>query len=158
MLASASQPVIFPLVETLDDHQQYCDGGVLEVVPIKLAIALGAEIVDVIVLSPADDAPQSIVYTTFHETIARTLDLMVTSATMADLAHAQFINEALCTLQAHAPEVLQMPPFAGKRCFQEHIIRPAVELTANSMVFEPEAMQAMMAAGRLTAVAAMKEW
>lgn len=53
MLASASVPLVFDLVEKNGD--QYVDGGVLENIPIQQAIDEGCDEIDIIVLSPQRD-------------------------------------------------------------------------------------------------------
>lgn len=136
MFASASQPLLFPLVEIYDDHQQYCDGGVISVAPIGFAQALGADIIDVILLSPPDEAPRHDgVYKTFLETAARTLELLIESSTEKDLAAAR-------------------ASFTGTL----HVIQPEVPLIDNSLRFNPPEMQQMIALGRIAGEVAWHEW
>jgi predicted acylesterase/phospholipase RssA len=148
MLASASQPILFPLIEIADDHQQYCDGGVVEVVPLKLPLDLGADILDVIVLTPERAGPEPHVYTTFLDTMIRTLEVLIESATVADIAHAQFINEAVRAWRTTGT-VPDGGRLAGKRVVQLNLIRPHTSLTTNALRFDPSEMQGMMALGRI---------
>jgi predicted acylesterase/phospholipase RssA len=135
MLASASQPVFFPLVEIRDnDHQQYCDGGVVSVAPVMLARDLGATTIDVILLSPPDEAPPvQTVYRTFLETAGRTLELLIESSTAKD-----------CRVRA---------TFAGTL----RLIQPQSGLTDNSLV-HPQGVQGMLALGRIAGEVAWHEW
>lgn len=120
--------MLFPLVEIRDgDHQQYCDGGVVAVAPVGLAVARGAETIDVILLSPPDEAPPvQTVYTTFLGTLARTVELMIESSTAKDIAMVQRLR----------PERTV------------HVIQPQSLLTDNSLRFDPVERQQMMALGR----------
>jgi NTE family protein len=137
MLASASQPVFFPLVEIRDnDHQQYCDGGVVSVAPVMLARDLGATTIEVILLSPPDEAPPvQTVYSTFLATAGRTLELLIESSTVKDLAGVR-------------------ATYAGTL----HVIQPQSTLTDNSLRFDPQEMQGMLALGRIAGEVAWHEW
>jgi predicted acylesterase/phospholipase RssA len=77
ILASASQPVLMSPVRISGADQQYVDGGVREVAPLKVAIDQGAEAIYAIVLSPARPALSEKTYMFVVGTLLRVLDLFV---------------------------------------------------------------------------------
>jgi len=90
VLASASQPVIMPLVAI--DGQHYCDGGVRETAPIRVVLDSGATDVLAVVLSPEPTGdPLPDFRATLVGTLSRTLDLLLTEVVRDDIAEAASI-------------------------------------------------------------------
>lgn len=164
MLASASQPVLMSLVRMIEDGHQYGDGGVREVAPLKVAIDQGAEAIYAIVLSPAQPAPSEQTYQFVVGTLLRVIDLFVQEVTVNDVDTAVLYNQALRYLRQarETASTLLSPdqvaaifddpavanPFAGKRLLEVSMIRPAEELPAESLSFDPFIMSQMMTMGR----------
>ena len=174
MLASANQPVLMPLVEIRFDHQQYGDGGLHEVTPLKLPIELGATIIEAIVLSPAQDSPVTHVYTSIFATLARVISLLVDNATVMDIQRATLINQAIDyrnALLATATSLLtptqrttlfdnpaHPDPFAPYALLTLHMIRPPQPLPTDGLTFDPPVLQQMIQMGRQAAEQAMTTW
>lgn len=158
MLASASQPVLMPVV-AMSDGRQYVDGGVREIAPLKQAIEQGAEEIYAIVLSPAQRPPQQGVYASALKIGIRTLDLFLAEIVANDVHVAEIYNQALRAIAhlrakaaQHLPadvvqEIFEPSPLASKRPLMLHLLRPDEELPGDSLTFEPSAMRAMVAQG-----------
>lgn len=153
MLASASPPLLFPLVEIYDDHQQYCDGGVHEIAPLQLPINLGAETIDAVVLLAPDEPPaQPGVFLEAVPILERTLDMVLDAATVTDIKLAQVINAAVAD-RGHVPS-----PLDHYRLVNLHVIQPEHVLPAAAFTFDPSVMQQMIALGRDAADRALQTW
>lgn len=89
LLASASIPVLFPMVE--DGGRHYWDGGTVVNTPLRPAIEAGATEITCVLLSPvgARELPPP---TNMWETIARYTDLRMMGNLKEDILHAEFIN------------------------------------------------------------------
>ncbi len=164
MLASASQPVLTPNVRIVEGGDQYVDGGVREVAPLKMAIDNGAEAIYAIVLSPAQEAPSNATYTFIVDTLLRTLNLLLQEVMMNDVETAVLYNRAIRYLRAARTkaatllppaqveaifDTLAPPnPFAGKTLLDLYVIRPAEALPTDGLTFEPLVMSQMMTMGR----------
>ena len=90
LLASASIPLLFPMVED-DDGRHYWDGGTVVNTPLQPAIEAGATDVTCILLSPvgARELPPP---RGLGEVVARAADLRMMGNLKEDLKHAAFIN------------------------------------------------------------------
>lgn len=89
LLASASIPLLFPMVE--DEGRHYWDGGTVVNTPLQPAIEAGATDVTCVLLSPVgahDLAPPKNMW----EAIARATDLRMMGNLKEDVKHAEFIN------------------------------------------------------------------
>jgi NTE family protein len=89
LLASASLPLLFPMVE--DGGRYYWDGGTVVNTPLQPAIEAGADDITTVLLSPvgAVDLPPP---RNMWEAVARFYDLKQLGNLKEDLKHAEFIN------------------------------------------------------------------
>lgn len=89
LLASASMPLIFPMVE--DEGRHYWDGGIVVNTPLQPAIEAGADDITCVLLSPMGarslPAPRN-----FWEAVTRLSDLRHLGNLKEDLKRAEFIN------------------------------------------------------------------
>lgn len=165
VLASASQPVLMPAVAIHGaGGDQYVDGGLREMAPIRRAIDKGATRLYAIVLGPEKDPRVEREYAAMIDTLLRSLDVLLGEVTAGDVADAQFYNRALGylarvrrKLAAHlsAEQIAQAfedgsaasNPFAGRRRLHMKVIRPESALPSDSLSFSPLVMSRMMALG-----------
>jgi len=164
ILASASQPVLMPNVRIVEGGQQYVDGGVREVAPLKIAIDNGAEAIYAIVLSPTQETPSTATYAFVVDTLLRTLDLLIQEVIVNDVDTAVLYNRAVMYLRtAREKAATLLPPaqveaifdavenpnpFAGKKLLDLYVIRPAEALPTDGLEFDPFVMSQMMTMGR----------
>lgn len=89
MLASASIPILFPMVP--DGGRHYWDGGTVVNTPLRPAIEAGATEITCVLLSPvgARELPPP---RNLWEAIARLTDLRLMGNLKEDVMHAEFIN------------------------------------------------------------------
>ena len=89
LLASASIPILFPMIE--DDGRHYWDGGTVVNTPLRPAIEAGATEITCVLLSPvgARELPPP---ANLWEAIARLTDLRMMGNLKEDIRHAEFIN------------------------------------------------------------------
>jgi len=89
LLASASIPILFPMVE--DEGRHYWDGGTVVNTPLRPAIEAGATEIVCVLLSPvgARELPPP---ANFWEAVARMTDLRMMGNLKEDVKHAEFIN------------------------------------------------------------------
>jgi predicted acylesterase/phospholipase RssA len=170
ILASASQPVLMPSVRVPTGDQfadQFVDGGVREVTPLRRAVDAGATEIYAIVLSPEKQQRQARDYVFVVDTLLRTLDLLLTEVSIGDLRDAIFYNQALSYLGRVRDKVSQRlsatevadafedgnsaNPFSGRRTLALRIIRPTDELPSDGLTFSPLLMSEMMAMGTAAA-------
>jgi len=89
LLASASIPLLFPMVE--DDGRHYWDGGTVVNTPLRPAIEAGATEITCVLLSPVG-ARELAPPTNMWDTISRYTDLRMMGNLKEDILHAEFIN------------------------------------------------------------------
>ncbi len=99
ILASSSEPVLMPNVRIEDGGNQYVDGGVREVAPLKIAIDHGATKIYAIVLSPEEREPTEETYIFIVKTLLRTIELFVQEVTENDINRARLYNRVLGYLE-----------------------------------------------------------
>lgn len=166
IFASASQPVLMPPVRVPASGDQYVDGGVREVAPLRIAIENGATDIYAIVLSPTNRARESKDYKFVVGTLLRTIDLLLEETSVNDVADARFYNDSLNYLarvrervSAQLPNMnlddifetdLPTNPFSGKKLLNLHVIRPESELPSDGLEFDPIVMSQMMEMGAQT--------
>ena len=94
LLASASIPLLFPMVE--DGGRHYWDGGTVVNTPLRPAIEAGATEITCVLLSPvgARELPPP---TNLWEAIARYTDLRMMGNLKEDITHAEFINSLVAS-------------------------------------------------------------
>lgn len=163
ILASASEPVLMPPVRIEEDGDQYTDGGVREIAPLKVVIDHGATDIYAIVLSPEQRQRSDETYIFIVKTLVRTIDLFLQEIVTNDIARAVTYNKAVRYLDGlrqkaittlspgEVAEVFDNPqnpdPFAGKRVLNLYVIRPTDELPTGGLEFRPVIMSQMMEMG-----------
>jgi predicted acylesterase/phospholipase RssA len=164
MLASASEPVLMPNVRITEGGDQYTDGGVREIAPLKIVVDNGATRIYSIVLQPEKVQPADETYEFIVKTLLRTIDLFVQEVVVNDIDKAILYNKAIVYLEKAREKALKMlspaqvdeifadpqnpSPFAGKRVLELYLIRPAEELPTGGLEFRPFIMSQMMEMGR----------
>jgi predicted acylesterase/phospholipase RssA len=170
-LASASQPVLMPPVEVPEGADQYVDGGVREIAPLKVAIDHGATHIYAIVLSPERRERQEARYRFIVKTLLRTIDLFTREVVDNDIHTAVQINRALVHWQkarARANALLTPEqvaqifddadnpfPFADHRILEITLIRPETAFETDALTFDPAIMAQWMSRGREAAQQAL---
>jgi NTE family protein len=167
ILASASQPVLMPSVRLTEGGDQFVDGGVREMAPIRKAIAEGATVVFAVVLSPAQQARQDKAFVGVTDTLLRSLDLLLDEISANDVDDAVFYNRALAYLGRVRARVAELTgqepladifedaaadnPFRGRLPLDLRIIRPKEPLPSDGLTFSPLIMSEMMSMGSAAA-------
>lgn len=134
ILASSAYPGIFKPVEI--DGELWADAGIKQITPIKTAIDLGADQIDVIITSPEKNTKVFTSKPTSIETILRAVELMTDEIMKNDIEMALMYNKLV--LAGDAPD---------KRYVKINIIRPNFVLTQNSMDFCKDNIKKMMKIG-----------
>jgi NTE family protein len=171
VLASASEPVLMPPVEVPEGADQYVDGGVREIAPLKVAIDQGATRIYAIVLSPERRERQEGRYRFIVKTLLRTIDLFTREVVDNDIRTAVQINRALThwhKARARANTLLTPDqvaqifddadnpfPFAEQRILEIVLIRPETEFEGDALAFDPVIMAQWMSMGREAAQKAL---
>lgn len=163
ILASASVPVMMPPVTIGTD--QYIDGGVKEIAPLRKAIDEGASHILSIILSPEARyrRPVRKEFKSSLEILKRTLELLTEEIVDNDLKVATLYTEALHYIGEIRKRVKERfglnpsqmrslfsgikDPFRGKRVISLTTIRPDEELMISSLEFRPDQMREMVDKG-----------
>jgi len=143
VLASSSFPSGLKPIEI--DGQLWTDGGVKHITPLKAAIDLGADEVDMIICSPVKTTSK---YDSNAKTITlalRTVDLMTDQIIEADLQIANMYNKLV--LSGACP---------NKRFVNIHSIRPDVDLIDDSLRFDNVEINRMIDIGFIDALTKYK--
>lgn len=118
------------------DGELYTDGGVKHITPLKEAIDLGADEIDVILCSPAmTTAPYDNNSTTLKLAL-RAIDLMSDEIIDADLKIAKMYNK-----------ISQLDSDSGKKFVTMNIARPDADLVDDSLEFDPAKIKMMIDKG-----------
>lgn len=147
IMASSAQPVFMPLVEIRG--QQYADGGLRDVSPLKPAIAAGATEI----LAIDNNALATTSYpgnaSKIPEILERGLDFMTTEILQNDFHYAIMINESLkafTEMQRSAP--LSLPNFLqGKGLLNLKIDYPPRNILGSSLDFDKQKMRTLFQMG-----------
>jgi NTE family protein len=121
VLASTNQPFIMPAIKIGDEL--HVDGGVREIVPLKLAYELGANTI-IVIANSTRNHPDEDIKNRIDKIGMRALDLMSTEVLENDLTLKVLSND--CSIIT---------------------IRPDAPLTDNSLEFVPEKMEEMRQKG-----------
>ena len=164
ILASASEPALMPNVRIKEDGNQYIDGGVREMAPLKIAIDNGATRIYAIVLRPEKRRPKDKIYDFIVTTLQRTINLFVEEVAINDVNKAILYNKATQYLEITRKKAETMltasqisaifddpdnpNPFADKKLLELYVIRPSDELPTAGLEFRPFIMAQMMEMGR----------
>lgn len=133
VIASASFPGMLTPVSFLG--QLWTDGGVKEISPIKKAVELGADIIDVIICNPVVRTKKFIENPTTVDILKRSIDLSTDKIMANDIEKVEMYN------------LLAEKGLTEKKYVQLNIIRPQNNLIEDLLDFRPEKIQEMMEKG-----------
>lgn len=139
VIASASFPGMLPPVSFLG--QLWTDGGIKELSPIKKAVELGADIIDVIITNPAVRTKKFIENPTTVDILKRSIDLSTDKIMANDIEKVEMYN------------ILAEKGLTEKKYVKLNIIRPELNLIEDLLDFRPHKIQEMMEKGYNDAVA-----
>ena len=145
ILASAAAPIIYPGVRPVALQHQV-DGGVRDVVPLRQAIQMGAEEIDVLLTTSVQLSPWKRDPDRVWNTALRAFDLMVREIVDGDLRGVDLHN-SLIKAGAGRP---------GKRFVRVRVLRPDAPLGIDSSSFSPEGIARCIKLGRADAAAWME--
>ena len=173
ILASASEPVLMPNVRIEENGDQYVDGGVREIAPLKIAVNNGATRIYAIVLSPEKRERKDETYGFIVKTLQRTINLFLQEVAVNDVGKAVLYNKAIVYLNKARKEsetvltpdqisaIFDNPenpnPFVDKRVLELYLIRPEEDLPSGGLEFQPFVMAQMMAMGRSASERALNQ-
>jgi NTE family protein len=143
VLASSAFPSGLKPIEI--NGQLWTDGGVKHITPLKAAIDLGADEIDMILCSPVTDTAK---YNNNSKTITlaqRSIDLMTDQIVEADLQIANMYNQ-LVLAGVHP----------NKRVVNIHTIRPDADLIDDSLRFDNAEINRMIDIGYKDAISKYK--
>jgi NTE family protein len=133
VIASASFPGMLTPVKFLG--QLWTDGGVKEISPIKKAVELGADIIDVIITNPKVRVKKFIENPTTVDVLKRSLDLSTDKIMANDIEKVELYNK------------LVELGMTEKKNVQLNIIRPDANLIEDLLDFSPHKIQEMIEKG-----------
>jgi len=135
ILASSSFPGAFLPIK-IGDHL-WTDGGVKKVTPLKSAISLGADAIDVIITSPEKDLSEFTNNPNIIKLGPRIIDIMSEEIMLNDLARALEINKLI-------KSGVEIP---NRRYIDIRVFRPEETLVESSLEFEQEFIRPMIERG-----------
>lgn len=133
VIASASFPGMLTPVKFLG--QLWTDGGVKEISPIKKAVEMGADVIDIIITSPHTRVKRFIENPTTVDILKRSLDLSTDKIMANDIEKVELYNK------------LALAEISDKRYVKINILRPEFNLIEDLLDFRPEKIQEMMEKG-----------
>lgn len=133
VIASASFPGMLTPVKFLG--QLWTDGGVKEISPIKKAVDLGADIIDVIITSPQTRVKRFIENPTTVDVLKRSLDLSTDKIMANDIEKVEMHNK------------LAEAGLEDRKYVKINIIRPDYNLIEDLLDFSPAKIKEMMEKG-----------
>lgn len=133
VIASASFPGMLTPVSFLG--QLWTDGGVKEISPIKKAVELGADIIDVIITNPVTRTKKFLENPTTVDILKRSMDLSTDKIMANDIEKVEMYN------------VLAQNMLTHKKYVKLNIIRPEINLIEDLLDFRPEKIKEMMERG-----------
>lgn len=133
VIASASFPGMLTPVSFLG--QLWTDGGVKEISPIKKAVELGADIIDVIITNPVVRTKKFIENPTTVDILKRSIDLSTDKIMANDIEKVEMYN------------ILAQNMLTHKKYVKLNIIRPENNLIEDLLDFRPEKIREMMEKG-----------
>lgn len=134
VLASSAFPAMLTPIEL--EGELWTDGGVRDVTPLKAAIDLGADEVDIIMCAPEANPVRFPIEATSLKIAQRCIDIMADEITANDIQIAQQVNA-----------LVESGSCSDKRLIKMRIIRPSEVLIDNSLDFEPSKLIAMISKG-----------
>jgi len=133
VIASASFPGMLTPVKFLG--QLWTDGGVKEISPIKKAVELGADTIDVIITSPHTRVKRFIEEPTTVEILKRSIDLSTDKIMANDIEKIEMHNK------------LASAGLEDRKFVKINILRPDYNLIEDLLDFRPEKIKEMMEKG-----------
>lgn len=133
VIASASFPGMLTPVSFLG--QLWTDGGIKEISPIKKAVELGADIIDVIITNPAVRTKKFVENPTTVDILKRSIDLSTDKIMANDIEKVEMYNKLAENMLTH------------KKHVELNIIRPESNLIEDLLDFRPEKIKEMMEKG-----------
>ena len=133
VIASSAVPGILTPIKFLG--QLWSDGGIKVLSPIKTAIDLGADIIDVIMTSPETRIKHFIENPTTIDIIKRSFDLSTDKIMSNDIEKANMYN------------MLASAGFSDKKVIKINIIRPQFNLIEDLLNFDPIKIKGMIDKG-----------
>ncbi len=133
VIASASFPGMLTPVKFMG--QLWTDGGVKEISPIKKAVELGADEIDVIITSPHTRVKHFIENPTTVDVLKRSLDLSTDKIMANDIEKVEMYNK------------LVEAGLTNKKYVKLNILRPENNLIEDLLDFRPEKIREMMEKG-----------
>lgn len=133
VIASASFPGMLTPVEFMG--QLWTDGGVKEISPIKKAVELGADVIDVIITSPQTRIKKFIKNPTTVDVLKRSLDLSTDKIMANDIEKVEMYNK------------LALAGYSDRRVVKINILRPDFNLIEDLLDFSPDKIKDMMEKG-----------
>lgn len=133
VIASASFPGMLAPVEFMG--QLWSDGGTKELSPIKRAVELGADIVDIIITSPGTRVIKFIEKPTTVDILKRSIDLSTDKIMANDIEKVDMHNQ------------LVMAGISDKKIVKMNIIRPEFNLIEDLLDFNPIKLKEMAEKG-----------
>jgi NTE family protein len=137
MLASSATPILHP--PRVTDVQFLYDGGIRDVSPIRQAIQLGADEIDLVLCQSPKLGPWNPDPNRVWNTAPRVFDIMFRELVEGDLDRTEDKN---ALVEARHPRGV------GKRIVKLRVIRPAEPLPGDAAKFEPEQTKRMAEIGR----------
>lgn len=138
VIASASFPVMLTPVSFMG--QLWSDGGIKEISPIKKAVDIGADVIDVIITNPVNRMKKFLDNPTTVDILKRSIDLSTDKIMANDIEKVELYNK-----------VAKMG-LTDKKYVQLNIIRPENNLIEDLLDFRPEKIAEMMQKGYKDAV------
>ena len=139
VIASASFPGMLTPVKFMD--QYWADGGVKEISPIKKAVEMGANVIDIIITSPQTRVRRFITHPTTVDIIKRSMDLSTDKIMANDIEKVEMHN------------VMAEAGLSNKRIVKINILRPKYNLIEDLLDFSPMKIKEMMEKGYMDAKA-----
>ncbi len=133
VIASASFPGMLTPIKFLG--QLWTDGGVKEISPIKKAVELGADIIDVIITSPHTRVKRFIEKPNTVDVLKRSLDLSTDKIMANDIEKVEMHNR------------LALAGLEDRKFVKINILRPDYNLIEDLLDFRPEKIKEMMEKG-----------
>lgn len=133
VIASASFPGMLTPVKFLD--QLWTDGGIKEISPIKKAVELGADVIDVIITNPKTRVKRFMENPTTVEILKRSIDLSTDKIMANDIEKVEMHNQ------------LAMAGLENRKYVKINIIRPDYNLIEDMLDFNHSKIQEMMQKG-----------
>ena len=138
VIASASFPVMLTPVSFMG--QLWADGGIKEISPIKKAVELGADVIDVIITNPVNRVKKFLENPTTVDILKRSIDLSTDKIMANDVEKVEMYNK------------MAKMGLTEKKYVEINIIRPQNNLIEDLLDFRPFKIQEMMEKGYKDAI------